>query len=527
MSRSGRDARSRADPVGAALASEAFVEAPPPSMSMVARGLSWRGLTLIVGQGSWYASLMVLAILLPPGAFGIVAVGTAVTAITALLMDAGTAGTIVTTPQVGAAYIRRALLRTTMTGFALTALAIALAGPIVDSLAEGGDPRVLRAMMVTIALAALTIVPNALLEKTLRFKQLAVIAIVAAGIASVAAITTAVLGAGVWALVIRLVVNQLVIMILCWVYALPLLPRGAGGERVRRPVRGGATWFLVLAVAGFCAHTLDNVIVGHQTDVTQLGLYALAFSLGFAPLRQISWAVGAVLFPSMAAMRDAASVARRTLKSLRLMALLLLPLLPPAVALAPGVIPRLLGEEWTGMVTPFQILLAVGIGQGLINILGETLAATRIAVRGRIEVVWAAAVLGGIAVGTEVAGIRGAALAHLVAFCGLAAAYLWFGTRAIELSPGRVLHAIRGVVGCVGAQAVVTGLLIVAVGAAGGGTLLAGILAAIGGLTVLTPLLWVSQRDLIVDLRKVLLAATGRRTVVPALQAPIARGTGA
>jgi teichuronic acid exporter len=489
---------------------EAFVEVTSPSMAVVARGLSWKGLTLIVGQGSWYASLAVLAIILPPAAFGIVAVGTAVTAVTALLMDAGTAGTIVATPQVGAAYVRRAVIRTAITGIALAALGAALAGPIADTFAAGGDADVLRAMMVTIALAGFTIVPNALLEKTLRFKRVAMIAIAATVIASAAAILAAILGAGVWALVLRLVVNQLVTMVLVWVSALPLLPRGEKGERPL-PVRRGASWFVVLGAAAFGAHTFDNVIVGHLTDVTQLGLYAMAFALAFAPLRQVSWQVGAVLFPSIAATQDPAAVARRTLKSLRLMALVLLPLVAPGVALAPGLIPAVLGEEWTGMILPFQILLAVGVGQGLVNILGETLAARNIAVRGRIEVIWAVAVLGGIAAGTEVGGINGAALAHLVAFCGLAGAYLWFGTRAIELSAGRVIHAVRGVVACVAVQAIVTAMLIAGVGAAGGGALTAGSLAAMGGLTVMAPLLWATQRELLRDGRDVFAAALLRR----------------
>ncbi|MGI8731338.1 MAG: oligosaccharide flippase family protein [Solirubrobacteraceae bacterium] len=521
MSRSERGAQAPADAGGDALGSEAFVEVPRPNMSAVAGALRWKGLTFVVGQGSWYAALLVLAILLPPSAFGIIAIGTAVTTATALLINAGAAGAIIATPQVGAAYIRRALLRTTLVGLALTGLALLLAGPIVNAFAKGANPDVLRVMMLTIAFAAVTIVPNALLQKLMRFKLLAVTVIAGAVIASAAAITAALLGAGVWALVIRLVVNQLVITILVWVYALPLFPRGAGRERANPP-RGRATWFLVIATAYFCTLTLDNMIVGHLTDVTQLGLYALAFSLGFAPLRQISWHVGAVLFPSIAATKDPASVERRTMKSLQLMALLLLPMLPPAIALAPGLIPTVLGEEWTGMVIPFQVLLGVGIGQGLINILAETLSVTRVDVRGRIEVVWAAGVLTGVAVGTGLVGIEGAALGHLIAFSGLASAYLWFGTRAIGTSPRRVLQAIRGVVGCVVAQAIATGLLVVGIGAAGGGVLLAGILAAAGGLIVLTPLLWVSQRDVIAELRKFLAAVDPRRRAVPAVPASAA-----
>ncbi len=103
-------------------------------------------------------------------------------------------------------------------------------------------------------------------------------------------------------------------------------------------------------------------------------------------------------------------------------------------------------------------------------------------------------------------------MAHLVAFAGLAVAYLWLGTRAIELSPGRVIRAVRGVAGCVAVQAIVTAVLIVAVDAAGGGPLTAGMLAAAGGLAALTPLLWITQRQLIDDGREVFGAALHRRS---------------
>ena len=46
-----------------------------PTMGLVGRAVSWKALSVIVGQGFWYASLFVLATLVPPRDFGLIAVG--------------------------------------------------------------------------------------------------------------------------------------------------------------------------------------------------------------------------------------------------------------------------------------------------------------------------------------------------------------------------------------------------------------------------------------------------------------------
>src|SRR5213079_3522053 len=100
-------------------------------------------------------------------AFGAVAVGSVIVAITTLLMESGTGGTIVIADEISAAYLRRAVLRTGFAGLAMCGVAAALADPIMNLFARGGDPDVLRVMLIAVALAAFSIVPLALLKRTL------------------------------------------------------------------------------------------------------------------------------------------------------------------------------------------------------------------------------------------------------------------------------------------------------------------------------------------------------------------------
>ena len=175
-------------------------------------------------------------------------------------------------------------------------------------------------------------------------------------------------------------------------------PRPAGEPRRRLPAvrlrQPQWTGFFLLAAADFAVLNADVFVVGSLTRARGLGLYSLAFTLAFAPLTQIAWQVGRVLFPAAAATQRLQDVGRRTLVSLRLMALLLTPAVPPVVALSP-VLPELLGQRWAPMVVPFQLLLLAGVGQALVSVIGESLSGTgNVWFRARVNLVWATGMVG-------------------------------------------------------------------------------------------------------------------------------------
>jgi O-antigen/teichoic acid export membrane protein len=484
-----------------------------PTTGVVARAVSWKALGVIVGQGCWYASLFVLAVLLPPHDFGVIAVGYVVVNVSTLLLESGTGGALIISRELDVRSVRNAVLRLTAAGIGLTLVFAALAAPIADAFASGSDPAALRALAPVVALVAVWIVPNALLMKYLRFKRIAIVSVVAALAASVAAVVAAALGAGIWALVIRLVLYQLLLAVLAWFAAANLFPR-VRREGVPPVRRAGARSFLAIAIAGFLAWTGDNLVVGASTNPTQLGLYALAFALAFLPLTQVSWTIGTVLLPAVAAARDPEVVRRQALKALRMMSLLLMPIAPAAIVLAPALIPALLGEKWSGMVAPFQILAAVGVLQGILNVLGEVFAGAggaSLRQRARIDVVWAIGTLAAIAVGVQLAGIRGAAGAHVVtAFC-LAAAYLLWGVRSLGLPPRAVIGALQGVGACVLVQTIVTAGVALGIQAAGGASLAAGLVGAGAGALALAWMLRMRERDLLDECRAVVSAALRRQ----------------
>jgi O-antigen/teichoic acid export membrane protein len=481
-----------------------------PSRAHVARAVSWMGIGHVASQGLWLGSLILLAALVEPSAFGSLAAGMVLVNLAGLLVDSGTRGSIIAAPRVGRAELRGAIALNLGAGLAATAAIAALAGPITSAFAEGGDTAAIRVLSLGVVLYAAGIAPLALLQKRLRFRAYAGANIAAATLSSVAGIAAGLAGADVWALVVRQLASMGFLSLFAWVAARDLIP--APGERGLRLRQAGWVGFFLLALTDFVALNSDFLIVGNIDEAVGLGLYALAFTLAFAPLTQVSWQVGRVLFPAAAATGDLETVGRRTLVSARMMGLLLLPWLAPAIALAPTVLPGLLGDEWKPMVAPFQILLVVGVGHAMVGMIGESLSGTGgIGWRARVNAVWAVGMVGALIWLVSVDGIRGAAWAHAVMFVPFAVAYVFVGARRIGLSGRRVLDGLRPLVLPVGAQVALTFGVLWGLETAGIEEGWAAVVGAVAGAGVLALLLWHLPSSALREARTVVAEAVSGR----------------
>jgi O-antigen/teichoic acid export membrane protein len=434
---------------------------PPgaPSRAAVKRAMSWVGAGHVVGQAFWFGSLLFLAALLSPAAIGSVTVGLLMVTAATRLMDAGTRGSIIVARGLTRQQLMTSLASNVSAGLVLSGLIVLLSGPMTRAFAHGTSPLVLAALGLSVVLYAPAIVPLALLEKRFEFRRRASVQAASTVTAGVVSVIAGLLGAGVWALVIRQVLFQALLAILGWAAArrfLPAAERRPGAVRWSRLKRRGAAGFMLFSLTDFTVFNADYLAVGHFTNTTQLGLYSLAFTIAFAPMTQFSAQIGSVLFPAAAA-SDAETMRGRTIAGVRMTCAVLLPLLPVAWVLAPVVVPAVLGDKWAPMVDPLRILLVVGVAHAVVNVIGESLSGTgNIGFRARVNVAWMAAMLVALVILVRADGIRGAALAHLLLYVPVAAIYCFTGLRLLGAEPRRLARALRGVAGLVGLQAAVT-----------------------------------------------------------------------
>jgi O-antigen/teichoic acid export membrane protein len=304
------------------------------------------------------AGYVVLAHLLTPRDFGVVAIGMSFVLFTGMLSDGG----------LGAALIRRAEPPTTEELQALSAfqlsVTVALALVAAAVAAPFGEIGWVIALMVSsMPLVALQFPGMILLERSLSYRPLAVVEVSQVLVYHAWAIGLVVAGFGVWGLA-SATVARAVAAALMMAHVSPaglVRPRFAWGQI--RSLIGFGVRFQAATATWLIGEQALNVSIAAIASVSTLGLWSLAKRVMEVPflLFQSLWRVS---FPAMSHLLGAKEDARPVIERVLAMAAVGSGLLLTALAAsAPGLMPGLFGEDWRAAsgVIPWACL-ALGIG---------------------------------------------------------------------------------------------------------------------------------------------------------------------
>jgi O-antigen/teichoic acid export membrane protein len=245
-------------------------------------------------------------------------------------------------------------------------------------------------------------------------------------------------------------------------------------------------WFFVFGIFVMATLNMDNLVVGASGSASLVGLYALAFTIAMAPTTQLSEPVGKVLSAAAALRPD--SSAERVEQSVRLMSMLLIPLLPVGILAAPWFLPAVLGLKWEPIVVPFQVLLAVGVGHAIVNCVGEVLSGNgHIAFRAKVMIVRSAVTLVALLILVQSNGIRGAAVAQLIALVVYAALLVPAGAKRAGTSMLALGRTMRPAAVAMLVQLVAAGAVLLALGNSDTVELIAAAAAATAAAVVYAP----------------------------------------
>jgi O-antigen/teichoic acid export membrane protein len=445
----------------------------------------------IVAQTVAYGSLVLLAHWLTPTNFGTVAVGTAIAGIGVLFVDRGTWGTVIVEPNLTRSELMRAFRRCMATAIVLAAVMAGASELVVNRFATGGHPGAVAAIALCLPLHAIAVVPTALLQRAMQFRRLAGVTGLANIASALAAVALAMSGAGVWALVARQLTLFGLVALLSTVLCLSLLrsyPAQASDSAPTRSRMRSEWSFFLFSVTNAINGSLDKFVIGLFGGAAVIGLYSIGNTIAMAPWTQFSSQAGQVLFATAAAHRDGLS--QRTVQSARLMALLMLPMLPLGILLAPAVLPVAFGPEWSPIVPVFQLLLIVGIGNAIVNCIAETLTGIgHMPFRVWIMVAQLVATFVALLLLVPLDGIRGAALAQLLVFVPYAAVYFFGGARRVGTSAAAMWRGIRPAVTISALQAMLSAAAAFMLMEAGATDAVAAGVAAVVGLASVAPLL--------------------------------------
>ncbi|SES49861.1 Membrane protein involved in the export of O-antigen and teichoic acid [Pedococcus cremeus] len=326
-----------------------------------ASGVLWLAAQKWVVRVSGFATLVVLTRTVTPREFGVVAAAMTFVPMIYLLSDLGFSTYLLQTPQVDRRSLSTAFWTSVAAGALLSAGLWFVAPLVAEAFRIPDLVPVLRALVLSVVPTVLAGVPLALLRRSMRFRAVAVQALVAAVLAQTVAVVVALRGGGVWALVSQVVVAQWVIAVLAWrgarwVPSFWLSPRqfremASFGLRVSSVdfVAMSRLWaesWIITVTLGPSALGLLNIgqrLVQVAQDLAAASLVPVS-TVVFARVRQSN---GRLLATYVKALGVAYSVVS--------------PFMLLIVVTAPALVPLLFGEEWRASVAPAQALAVAGI----------------------------------------------------------------------------------------------------------------------------------------------------------------------
>ena len=306
-----------------------------------------------------------LAKSLSPGEFGIVGMAAVVIGFVVLFKDLGTGAAVVQREHLGAATLASLFWLNCALGLLGTALLV-LAAPVLAGLfLEQRLTGPLVGLAFALTLSGPAVVPQALLQRELRFRALARIEVVSQVLGSLVAITLAWLGAGCWSLVIQVLVAQVVASIATLCIA-GYRPRGGFAMASLRGVAAISGPLVGFQVFNYFARNADQALLGRFVGAAAVGDYALANRLVMQPLGSIAQVTQRVLLPVCARMQaDPLRMQAAYLRVVGVVAAGIFPLLALLIALDETIVLGLFGPAWRGVVPLLGYLGWVGVVQAL------------------------------------------------------------------------------------------------------------------------------------------------------------------
>ena len=321
-------------------------------------GVLWQGISFFAGKALVLVSTIILARLLTPNDFGVVAIALIFITYADVITDLGVAQAIVFLPP-----DRRRNDAAVMVCLAVSGTFVAIAlllAPLAASFF--GHPEItgmIRVLSLALLVRASGQVPDALLRKNLRFKPRTVAEIGRALGQGLVSIALALLAFGPWAIVAGYLIGCAIWSTLLWI-SVGYRP-GSSFWRVRgvglRPMLAFGLPAAGTALLLCLVFNIDYLIVGRMLGATALAYYTLAFRIPELVIISVFNVLSVVAFPLFSRIReDRGRLHTGYLVGLRVQAIYGIAVGVGLAMAAPTVVQVLFGSRWNAAIVPLEAI---------------------------------------------------------------------------------------------------------------------------------------------------------------------------
>ena len=320
------------------------------------KGVAWTSLDQVMTLGFGFVISVILARLLSPSDYGMLAMIAVFNAIALAFVSSGFGNALIRKPDLTeddntTAFSFNIVVAIVMVGV-LWIIAPWVARfydkPILTSL--------LRAEAFLLIISSLRIVQNTQLTRALNFKAIMIINVASQVIAGVIAIIAAYRGYGVWSLVIQHYVSAITGLVLLWVIS-PWRPRGNWNKASFSYLWGYGSKLLASGLLDKIYGNIYPIIIGKFFSAADLGQYSRATNYAYLPSTALTGVLQQVSFPVLSQIQDDDQrLGDSYRRMLRFSVFVVFPIMIGTAALAYPLVVALVTDKWVQCVPYLQII---------------------------------------------------------------------------------------------------------------------------------------------------------------------------
>ena len=304
----------------------------------------------------------VLARLIDPEEFGVVAIATVIISFFSIFSDLGIAPAIIQNKHLTEDKLNDIFSFTLWTGIGISILFFLSSWPISLFYKQSSLLSICHLLSFNLFFASANIVPNALLFKDKEFKFIAYRSLFVQCIGGIIAILAAISGAGLYALIINPIFSSILIFIIS-IRKKPQKLKYTFGSKSIHEIFSYSAYQFMFNVINYFSRNLDKLLIGKYMSMNSLGYYEKSYRLMMLPLQNITHVISPVMHPVFSNFQDdPLKLALSYEKVIRILAFIGFPLSVLLWFCAKEITLILFGDQWLPSVPVFQILsLSVGI----------------------------------------------------------------------------------------------------------------------------------------------------------------------
>ncbi len=260
------------------------------------KGVKWTSLSQVVRQFSQYITTIILAAILNPSDFGIMAIALIVISFLEIFKDLGTSSAIIQRDDNTLEFLSSIFWANVFLGFIITFLLLIFSSSISSFFGDERVKDVLNILALTFAISGTGIIHKTLFEREIEFEKIFRIEIITSLVSSLIAIVLALWGYGVWSLVFQAVTNAVFGTILYWFFSKwrPLILINFSHIKT---IFNYSINLLGYNVFNFAIRNLDYLLIGKFLGDQALGHYYIIYKIMLYPVQNISAVFSRVMFP--------------------------------------------------------------------------------------------------------------------------------------------------------------------------------------------------------------------------------------